>query len=237
MTQKIGVAFAGGGGKGGYQVGVCNALNEFGIQPAAISGTSVGALNGALYAQGRTEVAERIWRNIRQEDVLDFSLGHLLLSFAKKTAEKLAEHGLPGEPTVTRLTSVLSKMHFRKMGLFSQEGLLSMMNDAFSEQPISSLTFPFYTAAHDTTNNRVDYLRVAGRDEADARKVLLASAALPGIFDDIEIDQSIYTDGGWYWGRPDKALDNTPVMPLFNAGCSIIILVCLNRDDLLERAK
>ena len=72
--HKIGVAFSGGGGKGGYQVGVCRALQELGIKPAAVSGTSVGALNGALFAQGSIDVAERIWQNIQPSDVLDLSL-------------------------------------------------------------------------------------------------------------------------------------------------------------------
>ena len=40
--KKYAIALAGGGAKGGYEIGVWKALNEMGIQYSAVSGTSVG---------------------------------------------------------------------------------------------------------------------------------------------------------------------------------------------------
>ena len=48
MAEKIGLVLEGGGAKGAYEIGACKALEEIGINITAVTGTSVGALNGAL---------------------------------------------------------------------------------------------------------------------------------------------------------------------------------------------
>ena len=45
---KKAVVLSGGGAKGGYQIGAWTALRKIGFYPEIITGTSVGALNGAL---------------------------------------------------------------------------------------------------------------------------------------------------------------------------------------------
>lgn len=63
-AQEYGVVLSGGGGKGAYEVGVWKALYEYGIaqKTTAISGTSVGGLNAALFSciKDINEI-ERIW--------------------------------------------------------------------------------------------------------------------------------------------------------------------------------
>jgi NTE family protein len=49
---KIGLVLSGGGARGFAHLGVIQALNEAGIVPDVISGTSAGAIVGALYADG-----------------------------------------------------------------------------------------------------------------------------------------------------------------------------------------
>jgi NTE family protein len=51
---KIGLVLSGGGARGFAHLGVIQALNEAGIYPDIISGTSAGALAGVLYADGYT---------------------------------------------------------------------------------------------------------------------------------------------------------------------------------------
>ena len=51
---KIGLVLSGGGTRGFAHLGVIEALNEAGIYPDIISGTSAGALAGVLYADGYT---------------------------------------------------------------------------------------------------------------------------------------------------------------------------------------
>ncbi len=71
--MKLGLVLAGGGGRGGYQIGVWRYLREVGLDKkiAAISGTSVGGLNAALMVAADYEVAERIWTEEIEGKILD----------------------------------------------------------------------------------------------------------------------------------------------------------------------
>ena len=53
-TYKLGLALSGGGAKGFAHIGVFKLLEECGLMPDVIVGTSVGALMGALFADGYT---------------------------------------------------------------------------------------------------------------------------------------------------------------------------------------
>jgi len=63
-AENFGLVLSGGGAKGAYQVGVWKALEDYGIsnQITVISGTSVGALNAALFACSDLGEAEKLWR-------------------------------------------------------------------------------------------------------------------------------------------------------------------------------
>lgn len=50
--MKIGLALSGGGARGIAHIGVLKALNEMGVRPSVLSGTSAGSIVGALYAYG-----------------------------------------------------------------------------------------------------------------------------------------------------------------------------------------
>lgn len=54
MTKKIGYVLSGGGARGFAHLGVLKLLEELGIKPYAIAGTSAGAIAGALYAAGKS---------------------------------------------------------------------------------------------------------------------------------------------------------------------------------------
>jgi NTE family protein len=64
MKDGYGLVLEGGGGKGSYEIGVYKALLELEIPIIAITGTSVGALNGALIAQGGFQEAYDLWYNM-----------------------------------------------------------------------------------------------------------------------------------------------------------------------------
>lgn len=65
MNKKIGIVLSGGGAKGAFEVGVLkvllNKINRDGDVLAGVSGTSIGALNGAFIASGQFEELEKIW--------------------------------------------------------------------------------------------------------------------------------------------------------------------------------
>ena len=54
MESKIGIALCGGGARGWAHIGILKALEENGIFPTHISGTSAGAIVAAMYAAGKT---------------------------------------------------------------------------------------------------------------------------------------------------------------------------------------
>lgn len=62
---KVGYALSGGGARGFAHLGVIKYLEELGIQPHAISGTSAGAIAGALYAAGKSpdEIVDLLKKN------------------------------------------------------------------------------------------------------------------------------------------------------------------------------
>ena len=51
MTNGYGLVLAGGGTRGAYEVGAWKALKELDIEITGIVGTSIGAINGALFLQ------------------------------------------------------------------------------------------------------------------------------------------------------------------------------------------
>ena len=61
MEHNIGIAFSGGGMRGIAHIGILQALQEHGIHPDMVSGTSAGSIIGAMYAAGKTP-----------EEMLDF---------------------------------------------------------------------------------------------------------------------------------------------------------------------
>ncbi len=50
--KKVGLALGGGGARGFCHIAFLEALDEMGIKPAIISGTSIGAIIGGFYAAG-----------------------------------------------------------------------------------------------------------------------------------------------------------------------------------------
>lgn len=70
-TVRKALVLAGGGARGSYQVGVWRALTELGWRPQIITGTSVGSLNGAMFALDLYETARDMWLTIRSQDVME----------------------------------------------------------------------------------------------------------------------------------------------------------------------
>ena len=70
LTKEYGLVLDGGGARGAYQIGAWKALKEAGVKIAAVAGTSVGALNGALICMDDLEKAEKIWSEMEFSRVM-----------------------------------------------------------------------------------------------------------------------------------------------------------------------
>lgn len=94
--MDIGIVFSGGGGKGAYQIGVWKALRELQLEShvKVIAGTSVGALNAALFLKGNLENAERIWDSISPQALMPLELENDDSIFSNEGLEAFVEEAL-----------------------------------------------------------------------------------------------------------------------------------------------
>ena len=74
---SVALVLGGGGAKGFAHVGVIKALEENGITPTLIVGTSIGSLVGSLYASGYTSAQlERLALTTTDSELTDFTLSN-----------------------------------------------------------------------------------------------------------------------------------------------------------------
>ena len=74
---KVALVLGGGGAKGFAHIGVIKALEENGITPTLVVGTSIGSLIGSLYASGyNAKQLERLALNTSDSELTDFTLSN-----------------------------------------------------------------------------------------------------------------------------------------------------------------
>jgi NTE family protein len=119
--MKYGLVLSGGGVRGAYQIGVWKALNELGIETAMAVGTSIGAVNGALIAQGEYEKAEKLWSEISADKIAvvpkDMSDAKNLFSiknFGKIAEQMVKKGGMDMSPFERLLRNVIDEDKIRK---------------------------------------------------------------------------------------------------------------------------
>lgn len=70
---KTALVLGGGGARGAYEIGVWQALNELGIEIDIVTGSSIGAVNAALVAQGDFDLSLEIWRKMEEGNVTELT--------------------------------------------------------------------------------------------------------------------------------------------------------------------
>jgi NTE family protein len=224
----IDLALQGGGSHGAFAWGVLDRLLE---EPrfciAAISGTSAGAMNAAVLADGWTErgaegareALEKYWRRVSraaafsplQRSALDRFMGRWTLDTS------------PAYIALDLMSRLLSPYDLNPIGLHPLRSILteSIDFDRLTRSPIKL----FITA----TNVRTGRGRIFRNGEITA-DVLLASACLPTMFRAIEIDGDEYWDGGF--------AGNPTITPLIReSDAHDTILVQINPRERPERPR
>jgi NTE family protein len=170
-VEKFGLALSGGGARGFAHIPVLEALDEMGVRPSVVAGTSIGAIMGAGYAAGmsgaeirdyairmftnRSDVLARVWR-LRPKRVKDL-ITDTSAALGQFDAERVVDSFLPeGVPRAF-------------------EGL---------ELPLKVVATDFYG------------WRQASLETGPLYPALAASAALPILFRPVRIAGRVLIDGG-----------------------------------------
>lgn len=222
-AAPLGLVLSGGGARGAYEVGVWQELQTAGVasRVTVISGTSVGALNAALFA-ARPESAERIWLE-KMEDVFTVNTNRVGESL-QKTLDDASEAIEVAKETGEDWKGLVSfglKFVFRviddsmeekpRIGYIDSSRLAAALNEALPQTWPTASPVVYATAVEKAAGVSKTWRL---NDESHVRRVLMlrASAAIPFGFDSVEIDGKVYVDGGW----EAKGGDNVPLKPILD---------------------
>ncbi len=216
--SKIGLVFAGGGGKGAYQIGAWKALKAFGIDKniSAISGTSIGALNAMLFLQGKYHEAEDIWINISQEKMLPIDEKLILRNMIYISKSK---------NNIKNLLEMEEK--FKEFGAVSRAGLNELIEKHLDYKAISLTDKECYVCCAEVPDIKAEYFDIKNIEGCSLITLLHATSAIPLVFDKEYIGGRYYMDGG--------LVDNVPVKPLYDAGCDVIIVIYFNKRKRIDK--
>lgn len=163
---EVAFVLGGGGVLGAHEVGMLRALAESSIEPDVILGTSVGAINGAVFAaEPSVEGVRRLGQLWRESNVSELSAGALL-----RRVTTLARTGTHLEPL---------------------DELRKRLADVLPVGRVEELQLPFQCVA--ASIERAAEHWFADGDLAD---VVLASCAVPGILPPVRIGDEHFIDGG-----------------------------------------
>src|SRR6266540_2868863 len=166
--KTLALALGGGGARGLAHIAVIEALDEIGVRPVAIAGTSVGAAIGAGYAAGMSGKAMR----------------RVAIEVAHARAETLAR--LVGARAAGPL---LAAVFSNPMLLDAQKLAAAFLPPAIPDD-FAALEIPLTVVATDL------YERCAVPFSAGSvRTALAASMAVPGLVRPVEIDGKVLVDG------------------------------------------
>ena len=199
---KRAFVLAGGGSRGSYQVGIWRALRELGWEFDIVTGTSVGALNGALAVQGDFDAAVQMWESISTTDVLHMDVGNKIESLQDFNA---------------KLSQFMSEM--AKNGGADPRPLEDILRRCIEEERIraSPVDFAIVTVEYPSFTPRI-----IGKDNLPKGELvdyLMASAACFPAMKMRQIGATKYIDGGYY--------DNMPVQLAIDRGATEIVAVDL----------
>lgn len=205
--MKRALVLNGGGSRGAYQVGAWQALDELGVRFSAVYGTSIGALNAALVAQGDVDLAVELWSQITVSQIMavedddDFAIERMVsrkrdvIPFLMENARHLRMDISPLEKLVREN---VDEARIRAGGM--QLGVMTCRAPQMQGVPMT-----LETMAPGTLGDWI-----------------IASASCFPIFPARHIDGQRYIDGGYY--------DNLPIDMALTGGADEIVAVELHPE-------
>ena len=196
VSKTYAIALEGGGAKGAYEIGVWKALDEAGVKYNAVSGTSVGALNGALMAMRDLPRAVECWRNIHPSQVI--SLG----SLDAGTFKNLLEGKLEADDWSELLPQAVDIILNRGLDV---SPLRAWVRSVVDEHKLKTSDVDFYISTVSLTDRKGLEVHVNELPENEICDMLLASAYHPS-FRLEKLGGKYYADGGFVDAIPLHAL-------------------------------
>lgn len=202
---RVGVVLSGGGAKGLAHIGVLKVLEEAGIHPDYITGTSMGGIVGGLYSIGYTaEQLEKIAKSTKWNYYLSDDIPRRTITFEEKedfdrfvVSIPIAEKGIkiPG-------------------GVINGQNIENLLNQlcapVYNIRDFSKFPTPFKCIATDIETGKEVVFSDGYLPDA-----LRATMSIPSIFNPIEINGKLLVDGG--------LINNFPVNHVKDMGADIII--------------
>jgi NTE family protein len=255
-TPQIGLVLTGGGAKGAYQAGALQYIAEIDLKPQIIAGTSIGALNGATLASNfpfayAVQRLNEIWTKLGETEIIRPNLNHNLnhnLSYVAKTFIPALRHWLIDFTLQTKTLNnhnaaffdpqVIEQMLKETVNPTSLKNGIELWVTVFPSLKIPGLDYGWILdlvrAQMGTKANKTQWLKVQDcTDDETVYNLLLASAAIPFVFPQREVNGQYYVDGG--------LADNVPLGALAARGCRHVIVIhqrngaIWNRDNFPEQ--
>jgi NTE family protein len=202
---KIGLVLSGGGAKGLAHIGVLKVIDSLGIKVDYISGTSMGAVVGGLYASGyNANQLDSIFSAIDVDALIQDYTPRGAKSFYEKRNDEIYSLTLPFNNFRLGLPSGLSK------GLYNFNLISRLTKHVSHVRDFDELPIPFLCIATDLETGEQILL-----DSGVLAQSIIASGAIPTLYNPVEINGKLHIDGG--------VVNNYPVEELKNRGVDFII--------------
>ena len=202
------LVLSGGGAKGAYEIGVWKALRHLGIKFDIVTGTSAGAINGALIVQGSYFKALSIWNKLNFNNIFGEEINNnvQLEELYKTFARNLVNNG----------GTEVKELH-------------NLINKTLNKNKFYKSKINFGLVTVDITNSRPKPIELQKKDipEDKLGEYILASASCFPAFKKMEINGKEYVDGGYY--------DNIPVNLAIKMGATEAIVVDLGAVGLRKQ--
>ena len=185
----IGLALGSGGARGLAHAGVLAALEDAGLRPSVIVGSSMGAIVGGLYAE--TGDAAETWRRLEV-----FAADPEFLETWTPFIAKDSGDGTDGPGFIQGLYDAVTRRYMTlktitRPSLTDAGRLRRPLETMFTTRAFEALSLPFATVAVDLIDGkRMVY------DRGDLIDAVYASAAIPGVFPPVREDGRFVVDGG-----------------------------------------
>ena len=210
-NPKIGLSLSGGGAKGFAHIGVLKVLDSLGVKVDYISGTSMGAIVGGLYASGYTgKEIEKI--------VMDTDFYSLIAN--EKTRQETSFFNKAVDKYIVTVPIKNGKINVLPKAISTGQKNIYMLKELFKNvstiTDFSKLPIPFMCVATNLESGKMKLF-----ESGDLVSSIMASSAFPSLMDPVKINDSLYIDGAM--------TINYPSQPLKEKGIDIVIGVDLSQ--------